>query len=514
MKLFKHQFFILLAIFNIYSQHFFTLNEGKQPVACVFTLNVNSRKLQNDYFHEAIFDFSYLIDIAERHNLPVILAIPENNQNTKTTDKNAPLIEGSRVALTWASVGFRQIKNLDVRVLLLPDNFSEQELDNALKQVYLKRMEDKRSFEKRIFSFKDISKEDDPNKDLNLTEIFVDPIINRPIIITPKCKINNNQKRILITGGAGFIGSHLSRALLDKGHYVIVLDNLLCASKSNITDLLDNENFEFHKVDVSLPFDVKGLIDIIVHLASVPSPEFYYRLPIETLCAGLHGTKNTLDLAVRKKARYLFSSTSEIYGDPKEHPQNENYAGNVNPIGIRAQYDESKRGAETLIKIYFENYNIDARIVRIFNTYGPGMSLNDGRVVTNFIKNILQNKPMKIYGNGMQTRSFTYISDMIDGILKVLEADELSSEKNIEGRIFNVGNTDEFTIVDLAKKLQNIGQTYLNYLPEIEFVEQIDSTDPKLRCPDIRKISSKLNYHPKVKLDEGIEDTFMHFLNQ
>jgi nucleoside-diphosphate-sugar epimerase len=333
-------------------------------------------------------------------------------------------------------------------------------------------------------------------------------------VIKPKlapCK--PGMDRILITGGAGFIGSHLARKLLEFGHQVVALDNLLCSTKENLKDLQDNENFEFYQIDVSQPFDIEGPLTSVVHLASAPSPAFYYTKPRETLYAGLHGTKNSLDLALKKGARYLFSSSSEVYGDPEVSPQSESYPGRVNPIGKRSQYDQSKRGGETLIKLYFERYGMDTRIVRIFNTYGTYMDISDGRVVTSFIKSLMHDEPMIIHGDGLQSRSFGYVTDTVDGIVKVLTCEKVTAFASIEERVFNIGNPCEFTINELAQKIDVVAQKYLHKKAYVKYVEQPDPGDPKMRKPDITHARVITGYNPTVSLEEGLEKTVLFFLS-
>lgn len=303
----------------------------------------------------------------------------------------------------------------------------------------------------------------------------------------------------LVTGGAGFIGSHLCERLLKNGHKVICVDNLLTGTKKNIEPLLFNSNFKFIEQDITEKLITNEKVDYVVNLASPASPKDYLSLPIETLKVGSLGTLNTLEFALKKNAKYLFASTSEVYGDPKITPQTEEYWGNVNPIGPRSVYDESKRFSEALVFAYKRKFNLDIKIIRIFNTYGPKMKLDDGRVIPNFISQSLKNQPLTIYGDGLQTRSFCYIDDLIDGIIKFLNVDE-------SGPI-NLGNPEEFTIKELADLINKI---FNKPLTNIKY-EPLPQDDPKQRKPDISKAKKLLNWEPKVKLEVGIKKTIDWF---
>jgi len=310
------------------------------------------------------------------------------------------------------------------------------------------------------------------------------------------------SKKILVTGGAGFIGSHLCKRLLDEGNEVICLDNLFTGSKKNIINLLKNKNFEFIRHDVTQPILLE--VDQIYHLACPASPIYYQYNPIKTIKTNVLGTLNMLGLAKRVKARILQASTSEVYGDPVEHPQKETYWGNVNPIGIRSCYDEGKRVAETLCMDYHRQSGLDIRIIRIFNTYGPNMHPKDGRVVSNFIMQALQNKNITIYGKGKQTRSFQYVDDLVEGMIKMM-----NNNQKFIGPV-NIGNPGEFTIKELAKMV-------LKYIPESKsklIYKPLPSDDPKQRRPDISIAKNKLGWTPKIKLEDGLKKTIEYFRNQ
>ncbi len=308
--------------------------------------------------------------------------------------------------------------------------------------------------------------------------------------------------RILVTGGAGFLGSHICDYLLANGNEVIAMDNLITGSTDNIEHLAGHDRFHFIKHDVTNYIYIEGTIDAVLHFASPASPIDYLELPIQTLKVGALGTHKVLGLAKAKGARFLLASTSEVYGDPLIHPQTEDYWGNVNPIGPRGVYDEAKRFAEAITMAYHRTHNVDTRIVRIFNTFGPRMRLNDGRVVPNFIAQALRGEPLTVYGDGIRTRSFCYVSDLIDGICRLLLSDETEP--------VNVGNPQEMTILDFAHKIVDLtGST-----SDITFVQPEDvrvKDDPKVRQPDISKARRLLGWEPKVSLDEGLRRTIEWF---
>ena len=299
---------------------------------------------------------------------------------------------------------------------------------------------------------------------------------------------------ILVTGGAGFIGTNLVEKFIEKQHKVIVIDNLLTGSKKNLEHFFDSENFSFIEFDVQNHIEVAEDLDYVLHLASPASPKAYTQYPINTLKAGSIGTINTLGLAKAKNAKYLLTSTSEIYGDPLVSPQPESYWGNVNPNGTRSMYDEAKRFAEAAVSSYNRIYDLDTRILRLFNTYGPKMKINDGRVVTNFIHQAITGNDITIYGQGNQTRSFCYIDDTVSGILKAMESDN--------SEIFNIGNPNEITILQLAEKIIEL----TNSKSEIKFVK-LPEDDPMQRKPDISKANNKLNWFPEVSLEDGLKKT-------
>lgn len=304
--------------------------------------------------------------------------------------------------------------------------------------------------------------------------------------------------RILITGGSGFIGSHLSQRLLSEGHDVLVVDNFYTSSRENISHLLNNPKFEIIRHDVTTPIDLE--VDAIYHLACPASPVHYQRFPVQTIKTSILGSLNMLELANKLQIPILLSSTSEVYGDPQISPQVEEYWGNVNPIGIRACYDEGKRAAETLFFDFHRQYGVNIKVARIFNTYGPNMSPNDGRVVSNFIMQALRSEDITIYGDGSQTRSFCYVDDLVTGLIKLMESPE-----SVHGPI-NLGNPIERTVKNLAEmvidKTKSKSKIIFSELPQ---------DDPKQRKPDISKARNFLNWEPKIDIDQGLDSTIKYF---
>ena len=304
--------------------------------------------------------------------------------------------------------------------------------------------------------------------------------------------------RYLLSGAAGFIGSHLCDRLIEKGHEVLAIDNLITGHKENIEHLLDHPRFTFIEHDVCVPLHLPSGIDRVFHLASLASPVDYLAHPIETLESGSTATRNLLEVAVKNKARFLLTSTSECYGDPLEHPQTESYWGNVNPVGLRSCYDESKRYAEAITMAYHRVHELRTNIARIFNTYGPRMALNDGRVVPAFIDQALHGLPLSVFGDGSQTRSFCFVSDLAEGLLRLSESEERYP--------VNLGNPVEMTILQFAQEIQTrFGEDVtIQYKP-------LPSDDPKLRQPDISKAKRVLGWEPKVSLSEGLAVTIDYF---
>jgi dTDP-glucose 4,6-dehydratase len=306
-----------------------------------------------------------------------------------------------------------------------------------------------------------------------------------------------SKPRALVTGGAGFLGSHLCDALLAEGYSVIVVDNLLTGRASNLDHLRNDSRFEFRQLDINQPFDC-GKVDYVFHFACPASPVDYMQHGIETLKVGSLGTLHALEIAKKYSAKYLTSSTSECYGDPLEHPQKETYWGNVNPIGPRSVYDEAKRFSEALTMAYHRYHKVDTRIVRIFNTYGPRMQLNDGRVVPNFMKQALRGEALTVFGDGSQTRSFCYVSDEVDGFIRL--------SKSNEHLPVNIGNPTEFTILECAKRVLAVtgSKSAIRYEP-------LPQDDPKQRCPDITKAKTLLGWEPKIDLETGLRMSLDYF---
>ena len=306
------------------------------------------------------------------------------------------------------------------------------------------------------------------------------------------------SRRVIVAGGAGFLGSHLCDAFVDNDDEVICVDNLCTGRVSNIAHLLGRPNFQFVEHDIIEPLTVDGDVDLVMNLASPASPKDYFALPLETLQVGSVGTKHLLDIAEDKRARFFLASTSEVYGDPTVHPQPETYWGNVNPHGVRSVYDEAKRYAEAITMSYARERDVDVRIVRIFNTYGPRMKADDGRVVTNFINQALEGRPITIYGDGSQTRSFCYVSDEIAGFLALVDSD-------VTGPI-NIGNPGEFTMLELAELVLDVTGSRSKLI-----FEPLPSDDPKQRRPDITLARSLLGWEPEVSLVDGLKYTVEWF---
>ncbi len=306
--------------------------------------------------------------------------------------------------------------------------------------------------------------------------------------------------RTLVTGGAGFLGSHLCEYLLNKGHEVICMDNLITGTKDNISDI-KSKKFQFVEHNVSEFINLEGELDYILHFASPASPIDYLELPIQTLKVGALGTHNALGLAKAKKAVFFLASTSEVYGDPLIHPQPEDYWGNVNPIGPRGVYDEAKRFAEAITMAYHRTHGINTKIIRIFNTFGPRMRINDGRAIPNFLKQALTGKDLTIYGDGSQTRSFCYVSDLVEGIYRLLTSDQNNP--------INIGNPNEMTIKEMADKILQAtnSKSKITYVP-------LPEDDPKVRQPDITRAKKYLNWEPVVGLGEGLQSTLKYFKEQ
>ncbi len=307
--------------------------------------------------------------------------------------------------------------------------------------------------------------------------------------------------RTLITGGAGFLGSHLCEYFLNKGHQVVCMDNLVTGSLNNISHLRRNENFEFIRHNVSRYIELEGNLDFLLHFASPASPIDYLELPIQTLKVGSLGTHNSLGLAMNKKSTFLLASTSEVYGDPEIHPQNENYWGNVNPIGPRGVYDEAKRFSEALVMAYHRTHNLDTKIVRIFNTYGPRMRIRDGRAIPTFLHQALTGKNLTVFGDGKQTRSFCYVDDLVDGIYRLATSNHHDP--------VNIGNPKEMTLLEMAEKILKVTESK----SKIVF-KPLPEDDPKVRQPDIEKAKRLLDWEPKVELEVGLQATINYFKDQ
>ena len=439
-------------------------------------------KYENNYksFKEAVLYFPKIIKKAIANDRQMFLFLPKILDDFCLHEYEKSFKEAARIAITWCDV---------------------YEHRNGLKkESYFVIKEDDLNFDTIKNHF--VNR---PN--LTLKREFAQNKTQPDLIKVNFDNLNLNSKRFLLSGGAGFIGCNLARRLLSEGHQVLVLDNLLCGYEKNIEDLKNNKNFAFIKHDVSKPFHINCKFDYVLHLASIPSPYFYYKSPKKTLKSGLHATLNMLKIAKQNNAIFLFTSTSEIYGDPEISPQPENYKGNVSCVGMRAPYDESKRGSEVLVNHYLEKYNLNVCVARIFNTYGPYMNLNDGRVITNFFKAFLENEKITVYGDGNQTRSFCYIDDTIDGLIKLIF--HKFETKNYLDRVFNIGNNSEITIKNLVSEYYKL---FKHTKFETVYISNIDKHDPKKRCPNLEKVNKELNYFPTVNLEHGLDRTLKYFM--
>ena len=517
--------FISFFIFTCINAEFYTLERQGKIDAYVFSYLDVDKKNPMKSFREVVFNFPALLDHVQKKSevKRVVLLVPKDLTGRSPLDDEAPLYEGARVALSWASayVRFEKLGNLDIRVLFCDKKFEGNELAQQVDLLTRRAVEIKKEMnpeeQMKARCFCDIeSGLYYKTKDASFLRPFnSDPLIKSEWNVFPQITWGNlpeGKKRFVVTGGAGFLGMHLVQRLLKEGHQVVVIDNGLCCDSRNFNILRKFPNCAVINYDVTVPFFVQGAIDWVIHLASVPSPVFYYDLPVETLKTGLNGTINCMDLALNTGAKFLFASTSEVYGDPQVHPQSETYVGNVNPIGKRCQYDQSKRGAETLIKLYTaKNPNFDARMVRIFNTYGPYMRLQDGRFITHMIEAVFANKPIRVYGDGTQTRSFGYATDTVDAIVRLINH-EFKGNEPIDQKVFNAGNDHEMSINDAVTVVEKLAKKMFNRDITHYYEEQIDATDPTKRCPDLTRTTSVLGYTPSVTAEKGIEQTIRYFL--
>lgn len=472
-------------------------------------------RLENtfDDFMQAIDGMPRFLEKVCRESLPLVIIAPEQLDGFSPLAHEAPAIEGARTALAWARAYFQENEcRFSLRILKVSnDNTAPLAalIQCALEQPAITSLEDNLAPHMISYSATNLTQQSD-----NLLLIAHDYSGNAPkqeTLATPTLFNAINSPCYLVAGGSGFIGYHIVKALLEKGYRVIVVDNNRCSNKENLDEFLSNPRLVFTNHDITVPFTVQCPLDGIINLASIPSPAFYYHLPCETLRVGLQGSINLLNLARVKNARYLFTSTSEVYGDPLVHPQTEDYAGRVAYLGKRSQYDQSKRGAETLLKLYFEHYHLDIRIARLFNTYGPPMMLHDGRVVTNFIANIMDGKPLVIYGDGTQTRSFGYVEDTVAGLLSLLCNESLSGETLITNRVFNVGTPLEISVNELAQKADELCYKKYGRHAIITHVPTIDKTDPYKRLPDITRAKAVLGFSPRITIEDGLEKTWEYF---
>ncbi len=461
------------------------------------------KKDSETIFKECCFDIPHFLQKASLEKATAVIIVPESIDGLSPVDTNAPWIEGARIGLAWASAyhRFESLGKLDIKIITYSPHDTYDSIMQALE--HCGSLPCLQPTPCSSFKLSDHKK----------SVLSLDPYIieQKQFQVKHFASHGKDRKTIVITGVAGFLGSHLAKRFLDDNIHVIGFDNFACSTGENLEILTQYPHFQFHECDVSQPYDIEGNIDYIAHLASIPSPVDYYKRPVETIRSGLHGADQALALASRKKARILLASSSEVYGDPLIHPQTEIYPGNVDPTGMRSQYDESKRGEETLAKLYFDTYGIDVRIARIFNTFGPGMRLDDGRVVTNFIKAMLHNQPMIIYGDGNQTRSPAYVSDTIEALFQMIKSESFTDFKTIQQRICNVGMPEEYSIREIADVANSVAKKYLGKTIPTKNIQQFDPTDPKKRKPDISYLKTLINFTPSIDFKDGFTETFLFF---
>ncbi|MEX2437754.1 MAG: NAD-dependent epimerase/dehydratase family protein [Candidatus Babeliales bacterium] len=498
---------ILLFLFHCISYASFYEIPHQQQKTVIFNAYC-SNGAPESFFKQAALYLPKVLEFLTKDYGKFILIIPSLEEPISPVGQEAPYIEGARVALAWASCYFRY-EGLDVEVVRMAE--ANQDFVSAALSVIgqkrlrstVKSLDDQ--FEERIQNFDNLAQIRIVAPQLQVLQLCEE---EKPLIVFDNFK--QSKKKVVITGGAGFIGSYVAEYFLEHDYEVLVLDNFFCCNDNNLKIHTNNSRLHVETFDISQPFDVMGSVDMVIHLASVPSPADYYKYPKETLKSGLMGTCNTLELARKKNARYICASTSEVYGDPTISPQREDYPGNVCAYGMRSQYDQSKRGAETLIKLYFEKYNFDVRIARIFNTYGPRMRLKDGRVITNFIGALLEGKPLTVYGDGNQTRSFCYVTNTVDMLIQLSMLDQELGNA-IEDRIFNIGNPFEFSINELVMKVDVLAQKKYGKHIASRKIDNPDKTDPKIRKPDIQKFEKTFGKINFVPLQEGLEKTLHYF---
>lgn len=458
------------------------------------------------------FECENLINSAFEHQLPVICIVPNSLEGFSPLSDLGKEYEDARVALAWTSIAHR-FKNMPIRIVKTDKPYSLAEIasfaGSALESEMSPAESPEISVAGAVMLAQDLAA---PKRAFECRPYITSTAKNErrcfDIESRPEC-----TRRIIITGGAGFIAHHIIKQLLGRGDQVIAIDSMICANHKNIEPFLSHPHFTFIHADCSEPFTVTGDITDIIHAASIPSPEYYYSLPDETMRSGLRGIVIALELATEKNARLLFTSTSEVYGDPEVSPQKESYHGRVSPLGKRCQYDESKRGAEAIIAEWVDRIPLDIRIARIFNTYGPHMQLHDGRVVTNFIAAAIENRPITVYGSGSQTRSFAFVSDTVDGLIRLLDT-RLEDDAPISNRVFNIGTPQEFTIQELANIFCEIYERECGQKPTVRFLPNPDTTDPRQRLPDISAAQKMLGFNPRVPLREGLMITIRSFLNE
>lgn len=510
-----YKIYLLLLFFSISSKFFYSDDNNS-----LIYLSPGFDKNFNPESKNILFKFQSFLKYAYDNNLRVNVYLPKSVFECGSPwENNSFLNEMDRTILATASAFYRVNTGFDISIILCSNNIKlhDIKINNSNDNVYNDFNKNTINFDQREKLFKLNCLKDyeslDNQHNYNLKEFILNNEEEPDLLSTNLPNLNIGQKRVVITGGSGFIGSYLVEKFLHDGHQVIILDNNFCSSANNIAHLLENKNLCFLNWDVTNNYTINETITDVLHFASIPSPEFYYNYPLETLKTGLVGTDYAYNLAKKHNAKFLFASTSEFYGDPEVNPQPESYHGNVSCIGKRSQYDQSKRFAEAYLNYFASKDKVDVRIVRIFNTYGPRMLLNDGRIITNFLKSFFSGDAFYIHGFGNQTRSFCYVSDLVDGILKLHNYD-FDDHAMVREKTFNIGNQNELSINDSVKIMNDILFKNINQKCLIENIDPIDLDDPKQRRPDLQRANKILGYKPNVNFVEGFEKMFKYYLDE
>lgn len=510
----------MIIVFILFSSLFSNYHSSISDKLLIY-ISPNLTKNVHTDLKDILYGFESFLKYAHLHKFTVNIYLSK-----KIFECNCPweissfVCELDRTIAAITSAYFRVNPGLNISIILCEEdkfNLEEIKFHEHVDNIYQNLNNNIINFDEReklfkkycLFNYENINNYTKKHtfKKINLKKYDKIKILN---INLPELKID--QKRVLITGGSGFIGSYIVENFLNEGHQVIVLDNNFCSDFKNIEHLISNNNLCFINWDITKNYTINDKLTDVLHFASIPSPEFYYKHPLETLRTGLIGTEYAYNLAKKHKSKFLFASTSEFYGDPDVNPQPEYYRGNVSCIGKRSQYDQSKRFAEAYLNYFAKLDEVDVRIVRIFNTYGPRMLLNDGRIVTNFLKSFFSNNLFYIHGSGNQTRSFCYVMDLVDGILRLFNYN-FEDRSTVKDKTFNIGNQTELSINDSVKIMNQVIFKNLNQECSIEIIDPIDLDDPKQRRPDLTRAEKILGYSPKINFITGFEMIFKYYLN-